>query len=64
MVFCLLCCLFQAEYDKLQAQYEDLKAAKIDEEVQLLLEQQNRYVTEHGQKAAALVEHYKQEVGA
>ncbi|KAL4428694.1 hypothetical protein ABPG77_009800 [Micractinium sp. CCAP 211/92] len=51
----------QADYDKLQALYEDLKAAKIDEEVQQLLEQQNRYVSEHGQKAAALVEHYKKE---
>lgn len=54
----------QAEYVKLQALYEDLKAAKIDEEVQQLLEQQNRHVTEHGQKAAALVEHFKAEVGA
>lgn len=54
----------QVEYNKLQSLYEDLKAAKIDEEVQQLLEQQNRYVTEHGQKAAALVEHYKREVGA
>ncbi len=54
--------LCQADYDKLQALYEDLKAAKIDEEVQQLLEQQNRYVSEHGQKAAALVEHYKKEV--
>lgn len=52
----------QAEYAKLQALYEDLKAAKIDEEVQQLLEQQNRHVSEHGQKAAALVEHYKAEV--
>ena len=56
--------LLQAEYSKLQALYEDLKAAKIDEEVQQLLEQQNRHVTEHGQKAAQLVEHYKAEVGA
>lgn len=55
-------CLCQADYDKLQALYEDLKAAKIDEEVQQLLEQQNRYVSEHGQKAAALVERYKREV--
>lgn len=54
----------QAEYSKLQALYEDLKAAKIDEEVQQLLEQQNRHVTEHGHKAAQLVEHYKAEVGA
>lgn len=54
----------QTEYLKLQALYEDLKAAKIDEEVQQLLEQQNRHVTEHGQKAAQLVEHCKAEVGA
>ena len=54
----------QAEYSKLQLLYEDLKAAKIDEEVQQLLEQQNRHVTEHGHKAAQLVEHYKAEVGA
>lgn len=53
----------QAEFNMLQAQYEDLKAAKIDEEVQQLLEQQNRYVSEHGQKAAELVERYKREVG-
>ena len=58
------CCAAQGEYLKLQALYEDLKAAKIDEEVQQLLEQQNRHVTEHGQKAAQLVEHYKAEVGA
>ena len=57
-------CRLQAEYGKLQALYEDLKAAKIDEEVQQLLEQQNRHVTEHGHKAAQLVEHYKGEVGA
>jgi hypothetical protein len=56
--------LLQVEYSKLQALYEDLKAAKIDEEVQQLLEQQNRHVTEHGHKAAQLVEHYKAEVGA
>jgi hypothetical protein len=46
----------------LQGLYEDLKAAKIDEEVGQLLEQQNKHVTEHGQKAAQLAEHYKAEV--
>lgn len=55
--------MVQAEYGKLQALYEDLKAAKIDEEVALLLEQQNKHVTEHGHKAAQLAEHYKAEVG-
>jgi hypothetical protein len=52
----------QVEYAKLQALYEDLKATKIDEEVAQLLEQQNRHVSEHGQKAAQLAEHYKAEV--
>jgi nucleotide-binding universal stress UspA family protein len=51
----------QVEYAKLQALYEDLKATKIDEEVAQLLEQQNRHVSEHGQKAAQLAEHYKAE---
>ncbi len=58
----LLVVALQAEYHKLQALYEDLKAAKIDEEVALLLEQQNKHVTEHGHKAAQLAEHYKAEV--
>lgn len=52
----------QAEYAKLQALYEDLKTTKIDEEVAQLLEQQNRHVSEHGQKAAQMAEHYKAEV--
>lgn len=56
------CCALQLEYSKLQGLYEDLKAAKIDEEVGQLLEQQNKHVTEHGQKAAQLAEHYKAEV--
>ncbi|KAL4856859.1 hypothetical protein ACK3TF_002906 [Chlorella vulgaris] len=51
----------QLEYSKLQGLYEDLKAAKIDEEVGQLLEQQNKHVTEHGQKAAQLAEQYKAE---
>eukprot|EP00887_Chlorella_sp_A99_P003243 scaffold9.g3243.t1 len=51
----------QAEYDRLQQQYEDLKGAKINEEVQQLLEQHNKYVADHGAKAAELAEHWRLE---
>ena len=59
-----LCTQPQAEYAKLQGQYEELKAARIDEEIAALLEQQNAHVSEHGAKAAQLAEHYRAEVGA
>ena len=53
----------QEEYDRLQQQYEDLKRTKIDQEVLQLLEQHNKYVTDHGAKAAEVADHWRQEVG-
>ncbi|KAL6769817.1 BPL2 [Auxenochlorella protothecoides x Auxenochlorella symbiontica] len=45
----------QAEYDALQRQYEELKEAKINEEVQALLERHNQHVSEVERAAEGLV---------
>ncbi len=52
----------QREYQGLQREYEALKAARLNEDVEELLREHNRHVTEHGAKAAELAAHWRQEV--
>ena len=47
--------LLQAEYRSLQQQYEEMKDAKIDQEVRALLERHNKYVAEVEESAETLV---------
>ena len=54
----------QAQYDRLQSEYEALKAARIDEDVRHLMAKQQAEVDEHGVRAAALAQLWIDEVGA